>query len=121
MDWGNWEGRKLECLRKDLGAEIVANEARGLDMRPEGGESPREVRERVNQWLSTLNQENHDIHVAVTHKGVIRAAISLATGWDMTHTPPIKLKSGYAYSFKLAPKGNVLFKAVISMTEKSIS
>jgi hypothetical protein len=27
----------------------------------------------------------------VTHKGVVRAALSLATGWDMIAKPPLRL------------------------------
>jgi broad specificity phosphatase PhoE len=29
--------------------------------------------------------------VAVCHKGVIRAALVLATGWDMQSKPPVRL------------------------------
>jgi probable phosphoglycerate mutase len=61
---------------------MARNEARGLDFRPAGGESPREVRERLSRWLSELAPEGVPV-LAMTHKGVIRAALSLATDWDM--------------------------------------
>lgn len=86
MDWGSWEGRTLESLRAEAPA-MAANEARGLDFRPEGGESPREVRARFASLVADLR----DDVVCVTHKGVIRAALSLATGWDMLSKPPLRL------------------------------
>jgi len=87
MSWGAWEGRKLEELRAELGDEMRENEARGLDFRPAGGESPREVLVRVSSWLSTVDAPT----LAVTHRGVIRAVLAAATGWDMRGKPPAKL------------------------------
>ena len=86
MNWGAWEGRTLAELRAEAPA-MAANEARGLDFRPEGGESPREVRARFASLVADLSGDV----VCVTHKGVIRAALSLATGWDMTTRPPLRL------------------------------
>ncbi len=43
MNWSEWEGRTLAGLRAEFGAAFAANEARGLDFRPAGGESPRAV------------------------------------------------------------------------------
>ena len=87
MHWGAWEGRRLDELRRELGAAMRDNEARGLDFRPEGGESPREVSKRLNVWLRELKEPT----LAVTHRGVIRAILAQATGWDMTGKPPAKL------------------------------
>jgi broad specificity phosphatase PhoE len=87
MDWGAWEGETLASLRLD--ADFVANEARGLDFQPPGGESPRAVMRRVAAWLAAPVDETPI--VAVTHKGVIRAVLCLATGWDMLGKPPAKL------------------------------
>ena len=49
MDWGAWEGCSAAELRAAAAAELAAKEARGLDLRPPGGESPREVAARVSQ------------------------------------------------------------------------
>ena len=89
MDWGAWEGRTLAELRAEAPQAMAANEARGLDFRPEGGESPREVRVRLAALLADLAAGRDAI--LLTHKGVIRAALSLATGWDMTCQPPLRL------------------------------
>jgi broad specificity phosphatase PhoE len=92
MDWGAFEARTLAELRAAAPAAMAANEARGLDFRPERGESPREVRTRLAALLADLaaDPKPSDV-VCVTHKGVIRAALSLATGWDMTGKPPLRL------------------------------
>ena len=43
---------------------------------------------------------------AVSHKGVIRAALALATGWDMTGKPPVRLDWGAAHLFLLDGSGH---------------
>ena len=52
MAWGDWEGHTLAELRADLGAAMAAEEAKGLDFHPPGGESPRDVQRRVMPLLS---------------------------------------------------------------------
>jgi probable phosphoglycerate mutase len=89
MDWGACEGRTLAELRAEAPDAMATNEARGLDFRPEGGASPREVRARLDSLLADLAAGPDAI--LMTHKGVIRAAVSLATGWDMTEKPPLRL------------------------------
>ena len=100
MDWGAWEGARLTELRARLGDEFTRNEARGLDFRPPGGESPRDVVVRVVRWLDTVSRRDLPI-VAVTHNGVLRALLSIATGWDMTHKPPIRLLGATVHRFAL--------------------
>lgn len=100
MDWGEWEGHTLAALRVRLGEAMRASEALGLDFRPAGGESPREVRERVRAWLATLPASGPPL-VAVSHKGVIRAALSLAADWDMREAfrPRLDWCCGHAFRF----------------------
>jgi broad specificity phosphatase PhoE len=90
MDWGAWQGRRLADLRAEAPATMAKSEARGLDFRPPGGESPREVSHRVHALLAELAADPQPA-VAVCHKGVIRAALVLATGWDMRSRPPLRL------------------------------
>mgnify|MGYP003694664723 CR=1 FL=1 len=61
MDWGEWEGFDLDELRRRHGEAFARNEAAGLDFRPPGGESPREVRDRVMSWLAA-NATHRDGH-----------------------------------------------------------
>jgi len=100
MNWGEWEGRQLADLRVELGEEMHENEARGLDFRPAGGESPREVRDRIADWLAACLAIDETLAV-VTHKGVIRAALSLATGWDMRDKFSQRLDWDCAHCFHL--------------------
>ncbi len=90
MDWGHWAGRSLADLRAEHGAAMAENEALGLDFRPSGGETPREVQRRLSAWLRDIAEAGADIG-AITHRGVQRAAIGLATGWDFLDKPPLKL------------------------------
>ena len=101
MDWGRWEGRRLDALRAELGAAMAQNEARGLDFRPDGGESPRDVQARVAPWLEAVAAGGRAT-AAVTHKGVIRAIFALATGWDMTGAQPARLEGAAAHLFAVA-------------------
>jgi probable phosphoglycerate mutase len=104
MDWGRWEGHRLAALRAKLGSEMSDNEARGLDFRPDGGESPRDVQARLAPWLAETAVGDRTL-VAVTHKGVIRAILALATGWNMTGKPPIRLTWNCTHLLTLAPDG----------------
>ena len=97
MDWGDWEGHTLPDLRERLGEEMRDNEARGLDFRPPNGESPREVLVRVKTWLREVATPT----LAVTHRGVIRAVLADATGWDMRGKPPVKLDWSAVHVFRV--------------------
>lgn len=118
MDWGAWEGLRLDELRSRYGAEFARNESAGLDFTPRGGESPRQVRERVVRWLAST-AATHTSIVAVTHKGVMRAVLSAATGWDMTAKPPARLESGALHRFEVDPDGRIGVVGInVSLTAK---
>ncbi len=104
MDWGSWEGRQLADLRAEGGGAMAEAEARGLDFQPPGGESPRQVQDRLRPLLARLAATGRPT-VAVTHKGVIRALYALASGWDMTGPAPEKLRDGGAHRFLLSSDG----------------
>jgi probable phosphoglycerate mutase len=106
MDWGAFEGRTLADLRADDPAGMAVNEARGLDFRPPGGESPREVAERFRKLAAELS-ETPGPAIAVAHKGVVRAALALATGWDMTTRPPLRLAGKHARALLCHPRGRI--------------
>jgi probable phosphoglycerate mutase len=103
MDWGEWEGRRLAELRAQLGVAMAENEARGLDFRPPGGESPRDVQTRLTPLLGELTGPT----IFVTHKGVLRALYALAAGWDMGSKAPHRLAEGCAHAFQVGPGGSV--------------
>ena len=72
MDFGTWEGLTVHDIDP-------AAQALGLQMTPPNGESPLMVMDRLRPWIHSLKKDTF----AITHKGVIRALIALATGWDM--------------------------------------
>lgn len=101
MSWGLWEGLSLAALRATHGGEMAENERRGLDFRPPGGESPRDVQARLRPLLAELAAPT----IAMTHKGVLRALYALASGWDMTGRPAQKLVNGCAQHFRIDAAG----------------
>jgi broad specificity phosphatase PhoE len=106
MDWGCFQGWRLAELRAQAPGAMAASEARGLDFRPPGGESPREVCSRLHALLAELATDPAPV-VAVCHKGVIRAALVLATGWDMQSKPPLRLARAMGCALRCHPDGLV--------------
>jgi broad specificity phosphatase PhoE len=104
MGWGDWEGRTLADLRAADPAGMARIEACGLDLVPPAGESPRGVQARLLPLLARLAAEDRPTG-AVTHKGVLRALLALATGWDMRDDPPVKLRPATLHLFELAADG----------------
>ena len=102
MDWGAWEGYRHDEIERRDGDAFARNAARGLDFRPPGGESPRDVVARVARWLETVAGSAQPL-VCVTHNGVLGALLSLATGWDKTGKPPIRLRPATLHRFDVQP------------------
>lgn len=103
MSWGDWEGETVEQLRATYGKTFTDLEAKGLDMLPLNGESPRMVQQRLKQWIQAFSQQiGHAEKIGiVAHKGVIRAMLAAACDWDMTerHKPPVKMDYQAAHRF----------------------
>jgi broad specificity phosphatase PhoE len=104
MDWGSWQGETLTGLRKALGQAMLENEARGLDFTPPGGESPGILISRLKDWLRDVALQGAPT-LAVTHRGVIRAILAEATGWDMRGKPPVKLDWNAVHFFVVDGEG----------------
>jgi broad specificity phosphatase PhoE len=116
MRWGTFEGRTLAELRAERGEAMRDLEALGLDFRPPGGESPRQVADRLSACLSELAATGRD-HVIVTHKGVLRASLVLAVGWDMRGKPPLRYGPERALVFRLSPSGALAIEAAVPLRE----
>lgn len=104
MTWGDWEGYTLAELRSSFAGTLDDLEAQGLDFRTPGGESPRDVQQRVRPLLGEIARDGRPT-AAVTHKGVIRPIFALATGWDMLGKQPHRLSWSSAHLFRLDPGG----------------
>ena len=125
MDWGEWEGRTRAALAAADPGGAARNEARGPDFRPPGGESPREVQARIVDWarsaatsLPDALQHHRDPRshvapsladrsspgaIAITHKGIVKALLGLACGWDLTGKSPVRLDWTRAHRFRFDP------------------
>lgn len=115
MAWGAWEGTRLADLRRAAPQAMAANEAQGLDFRPPGGESPREVAARLRAWLNDLG--DGPLHLAVTHRGVIRAALIVALGWEMHSKPPCKLARFDGLALTLEANGAICAVAPVPLPQ----
>lgn len=104
MSWGDWEGRLIRELL-DSGAMPDRHDRLGLDFRPPGGESPREMQDRLRSWLAEIAGSGQAAVGAVAHSGLIRSLYALATGWDMEGAPADTLQDACAHRFGLSPDG----------------
>ena len=105
LDWGAWEGESLTALRTRDPAAMAANEARGLDFRPPGGESYRELQDRLGVLLADRAKAGRPT-VAVAHNGVILCLLALAAGWDLTGRRPAKVRDACVHRFRLDERGH---------------
>jgi probable phosphoglycerate mutase len=114
MSWGEFEGRTLADLRAAFGQAFDISEKLGLDFRAIGGESPREVAVRLAALLGELARTGAD-HVVICHKGLLRASIVLACGWDMLGKPPVRIEDDHALVFHLSLEGRLKFDASVDL------
>ena len=92
QNWGAWEGLTREEIFSRHGSDAFekAGSKEGEAFRPGGGESTGELHARVAAFLTDVAQGDGDA-VAIAHLGVLRAAYTLATGWDMATPMPADL------------------------------
>lgn len=115
MDWGAFEGDRLSDLRANPALAMAELEAAGIDFRPSGGESPREVAARIAPLLqATSSTPSHQIWV--THKGVRRASLILAAGWLMQDKPPIRVSDDQGLVLICQPGAPPVIEGVIDLS-----
>jgi probable phosphoglycerate mutase len=104
QNWGSWEGlSRAEILARD-GDDAFTRAGLKLRFRPPDGESTEELHARVAAFLKDMARENDDA-IAVTHMGVLRAAYTLASGWDMGALMPPELDISKALVLSLTREG----------------
>lgn len=104
QNWGRWEGlSRAEILERD-GADAFVKAGLGLAFRPPGGESTGALHDRVMAFLKDVAREKSDA-VVVAHLGVLRAAYTLASGWDMATPMPAELDLSKVLILSLTPDG----------------
>lgn len=91
--WGRWEGMSLQAITDRHGKDAFLRAGRKEQFRPPGGESTAELMARLSAFLSEVARQDGDA-IAVTHMGVLRAAYTLATGWNMATPMPADMDTG---------------------------
>ena len=99
MHWGSFEGQRGADLIADPGSGYRHLEDWGWDFCPPEGETPRAVAERVLTWARRQDQQT----IAVTHIGVMRAALACAHGWDFRGAAPFQIKRRRLYVIEVTP------------------
>jgi broad specificity phosphatase PhoE len=103
--WGSWEGlTRDEILARD-GDDAFTRAGLGIDFTPTGGESTRDLLARVADFLRDIARGDDDA-VAISHRGILRSAYTLATGWKMMTPMPEKLDLEAALILALDKNGN---------------
>ncbi|MBN9531895.1 MAG: histidine phosphatase family protein [Alphaproteobacteria bacterium] len=109
--WGKWEGMtRAEILARD-GEDAFARAGLGADFHPPGGESTRALIARVQSFLADIAKQDGNA-VAVSHRGVLRTAYALATGWDMKTPMPATLNLEAVLILDIAPDGEAKIAAL---------
>lgn len=97
MNWGDWEGKRGVDLIADADSGYRHIEGWGWDYCPPNGESPADVRARLQPWLDGLQGDT----VAVCHIGIMRVILASAWGWNFDGTAPFKIKRNRLYVIDL--------------------
>jgi broad specificity phosphatase PhoE len=102
--WGRWEGlTRDEILARD-GADAFVRAGAGVAFTPPGGERTSDLVARVRSFLLAVSKEARDA-IAVTHRGVLRSAYAIATGWEMLTPMPDALDLSKALVLSLEADG----------------
>jgi probable phosphoglycerate mutase len=111
QNWGRWEGlSRAEILAKD-GEDAFIRAGLASRFRPPGGESTEELHGRVADFLRDIARAEGDA-IIVAHLGVLRAAYTLATGWDMATPMPKDLDVSKALILNLDSMGKTTLHAL---------
>jgi probable phosphoglycerate mutase len=111
QNWGRWEGlSRAEILARE-GADAFVRAGLAGAFRPPGGESTQELHDRVADFLRDAAADDTDA-IAVAHLGVLRAAYTLATGWDMATPMPAALDISKALILALDTRGRPALHAL---------
>jgi probable phosphoglycerate mutase len=104
QNWGQWEGLSRAEILGRHGDEAFIRTGLAAAFRPPGGESTGELLARVADFLRDAGRDDGDA-VAITHLGVLRAAYTLATGWNMATPMPEELDISKALVLEMNAAG----------------
>ena len=104
QNWGEWEGLSRAGILARDGEDAFERAGKALNFRPPGGESTAELHKRVASFLKDVARDDRDA-IAVAHLGVLRAAYTLATDWDMATPMPPDLDISKVLILEVTPDG----------------
>ncbi len=111
QNWGDWEGlTRAEIVARD-GKDCFTAAGLAAAFTPPGGESTAALMARVGAFLKEAAASEGDA-IAVAHLGVLRAAYTLATGWNMAKPMPEGLDVSKALILTLAKDGTPALDAM---------
>lgn len=96
---GDWQGQYGRELRADPASGFMDIEHWGWDYQPPGGETPRQLWERVADCLSDLAREGGGTLI-VAHMIVMRVVLARAHGWDFDGPAPFRVKRNRVYPLR---------------------
>jgi broad specificity phosphatase PhoE len=99
MHWGDWEGLHGLDLKSDPNSGFRDIEDWGWAYHPPGGESPQDVWNRLQPWLSQIKTDT----VAVCHIGIMRVIMAQASGWHFSGPAPFQIKRNRLFVLDLTP------------------
>jgi probable phosphoglycerate mutase len=102
--WGRWEGMTREEILARDGADAFVRAGTGLAFTPPDGERTSDLVARVRSFLFSVAKSERD-GIAVTHRGVLRSAYAIATGWEMLAPMPDALDLSKALVLYLDASG----------------
>ena len=82
-DFGRWEGQTFDAIRTSDPEAVNRWAACDLDFAPPGGERLGDFLARVGAVIGRLTDDANQVVLAVTHGGVIRAALCRLLGLDI--------------------------------------
>ncbi len=88
MNWGDWEGKRGIDLLAQPTSGFRHIEEWGWDYCAPGGESPRELWDRLEPWVRSRLRDT----IAVCHIGIMRVILAKAYGWNFEGEAPFKIK-----------------------------
>jgi len=95
QNWGDWEGLKVNDVRRDFADDLAVMSAKGWDFRPPGGESRNEVRDRAFAALASYRAMNPaGKTLVICHLGVIKCLLYSVAGCSFLPDENIAVEKG---------------------------
>ena len=93
--YGEWEGLTLQEIETQSASVLSARERDKWDFAPPGGESYRELADRIGQWYGSLTADN----VVAAHGGGARALMAILNIESEEQATRAQIEQGVIYVF----------------------